>query len=91
MGNVRAAMLLTVLMLCALCCAVYIAVRLRRLSAQRADAAVRGAATLAELRLATKELRARQADEPEEDPRLSPGERLQRRYPGIAAGSGSAS
>ncbi|HEY7893792.1 MAG TPA: hypothetical protein VIC24_02700 [Gemmatimonadaceae bacterium] len=91
MGNVRAAMLLTVLILLAACCAVYIAVRLRRLSAQRADAAVRAAATLAELHLTTTELRARQADEAEPDPRLSPGERLRRRYPGLSTGSGSTS
>lgn len=90
MGNARTAMLLTVLILGALCCVVYIVVRLRRLSAQRADAAVRAAATLAELHLATTELRARQADEPEADPGVSPGERLRRRYPGIAAGPGSA-
>ncbi|HKV50675.1 MAG TPA: hypothetical protein VJO52_05675 [Gemmatimonadaceae bacterium] len=90
MGNARAATLLTGLILGALCCAVYIVARVRRLSAQRADAAVRAAAALAELRLATTELRARQEDEPAEDARVSPGERLRRRYPGIAAGPGSA-
>lgn len=87
MGHARTVVLLTVLILCALCCAVYIAVRLRRLSAQRADAAMRATATLAELHQTTRELRARQADEPEPDPRLTPGERLRRRYPGIPAGS----
>lgn len=91
MGNTRAGMLWAVLMLGALCCAVYIGVRLRRLSAQRADAAVRAAATLAELRRTTKELRTRHAAEPADDPRLSPGERLRRRYPGMATQSGSAS
>jgi hypothetical protein len=91
MGNARTAIVLTILILCALCCAVYLAVRLRRLSAQRADAAVRGAATLAELHVVTTELRTRRADEPEADPGQSPGERLRRRYPGIAAGPGAAS
>lgn len=90
MGNAGNAMLLTILVLCALCCAAYLVVRLRRLSAQRADAAVGAAATLAELHLVTEELRRRQADEPEDDPHLSPGDRLRRRYPGIAAGPGTA-
>lgn len=83
MGNAGAAMLLTVLILVALGCAAYIVIRLRRLKAQRADAAERAAATLTELHLTTKELRSRQADEPDPDAHLSPGERLRRRYPGV--------
>lgn len=90
MGNTGAAILLTFLILCALCCGVYIAFRLRRLSAERADAAVRAAATLAELELTTAELRTRQANEPDGDPGLSPGERLRRRYPGMRTGQGAA-
>lgn len=81
----RTALLVSILTLCALCCVVFIAVRLRTLSAQRADAAVRAAATLAELHLVTKELRARQENEPPHDAGLSPGERLVRRYPGASA------
>jgi len=81
----RTALLVSMLVLFALCCAVYIAARLRTLSAQRADAAVRAAATLAELNLMTKELRARQENEPPEDAGLSPGDRLLRRYPGASS------
>lgn len=85
----RTALLVSVLALCALCCVVFIAARLRTLSAQRADAAVRAAATLAELHLVTKELKARQENEPSDDAALSPGERLLRRYPGVSAGTHS--
>lgn len=84
----RTALLVTGLALCALCGIVFIAARLRTLSAQRADAAVRAAATLAELHLVTKELKARRENEPPDDAALSPGERLIRRYPGVSAGSG---
>lgn len=86
----RTALPATILALCALCCAVFIAVRLRKLSAQRADAAVRAAATLAELHLVTRELKARRETEPADDASLSPGERLIRRYPGASAGAGRA-
>lgn len=84
--DIKTAVLVSVLALGALCCVVFIAVRLRTLSALRADAAVRAAATLAELHLVSKELRARQANEPSENAALSPGERLLRRYPGKSAG-----
>jgi sensor histidine kinase regulating citrate/malate metabolism len=80
----RTAVLVSALTLFALCCAVYIVARLRTLSAQRADAAVRAAATLAELHLVTKELKARQENEPPEDAGLSPGDRLLKRYPGTS-------
>ena len=83
----RFALLLSFLTLGTLGCAVFIFVRLRRLSAQRADAAVRAAATMAELHLMTKELKERQANEPAEDDHLSPGERLLRRYPGFSTGA----
>lgn len=85
----RTALLVSFLALGGLCCAAFIAARLRKLSAQRADAAIRAAATLAELHLMTKELKARQANEPSEDTALSPGERLLRRYPGQSAGTPS--
>ncbi|HEV2181993.1 MAG TPA: hypothetical protein VGR59_16810 [Gemmatimonadaceae bacterium] len=81
----RTALLVSMLALLALCCVAFIAVRLRKLSVQRADAAVRAAATLAELHLVTKDLRARQENEPPQDAGLSPGERLVRRYPGTTA------
>jgi len=81
----RTALLVSMLALFGLCCAVYIAARLRTLSAQRADAAVRAAATLAELHLVTKELEARRENEPPDDAGLSPGDRLMRRYPGASS------
>ena len=87
--DTKTTLLVSVLGLCALGCAVFIAARLRTLSAQRADAAVRSAATLAELHLVTRELKARQDNEPPEDAALSPGERLLRRYPGASAGTRS--
>ncbi|HTL95207.1 MAG TPA: hypothetical protein VL157_06670 [Gemmatimonadaceae bacterium] len=86
----RTALLVSFQALLALCCVVFIAARLRKLSAQRADAAVRAAATLAELHLVTKELKTRQENEPSDDAALSPGERLLRRYPGTSAGTPSA-
>ena len=85
----RTALLVSFLALCALCCVVFIVARLRKLSAQRSDAAVRAAATLAELHLVTHELRARQENEPPEDAARAPGERLLRRYPGVSAGTPS--
>jgi len=83
----RTALLLSFLSVLALCCAVYIAARLRRLAADRADAATRASATLAELHLAARELRERQANEPPPAADLSPGERLIRRYPGASTGT----
>jgi len=81
----RTALLVSMLVLFALCCIAYIAARLRALSAQRADAAVRASAALAELHLVTKELKARQENEPPDDAGLSPGDRLMRRYPGASS------
>jgi hypothetical protein len=66
-----------------LICAVIIAYRLQKLSAQRIDAERRAAAALEEMNRATKELRARHGNDPPADPSLTPGERLQRMYPGV--------
>ena len=89
MERAKTALLLSFLTLAALIGAVYVVLRLRRLSALRADAAMRSAAALAELQLVTNELRARRSDDPDEDAHLSPGERLLRRYPGAGAPSRS--
>ena len=66
-----------------LICAISIAYRLQKLSAQRVDAERRASAALEEMNRATKELRARHGNDPADDPSLSPGERLQRMYPGV--------
>lgn len=66
-----------------LICAVSIAYRLQKLSAQRVDAERRASAALEEMNRATKELRARHGNDPPDDPSLTPGERLQRMYPGV--------
>ena len=66
-----------------LICAVIIAYRLQKLSAQRIDAERRASAALEEMNRATKELRARHGNDPPADPSLTPGERLQRMYPGV--------
>jgi hypothetical protein len=76
-------LLLGLLWLIVLLCAVFIVWRLRRLSAERADAAQRAVAAFEELARLGAELRQRHADEQvDADAALSPGERLQRRYPG---------
>jgi type VI protein secretion system component VasK len=68
-------------------CAAFIVWRLRRLAAERADASQRAAAAFEELARLGAELRQRHADEQgEAEAALSPGERLQRRYPGSARG-----
>lgn len=84
----NAVLLLSFLLLGAVCCAAYLVYRLRRLAAERADAEARSAAALEEMTRLTRELRARQGDRPDNDPGLTPGERLQRRYPGQAAKRG---
>lgn len=66
-----------------LICAISIAYRLQKLAAQRVDAEKRAAAALEEMNRATKELRARHGNDPAADPSLTPGERLQRMYPGM--------
>jgi cytochrome c-type biogenesis protein CcmH/NrfG len=66
-----------------LICAVSIAYRLQKLSAQRVDAERRASAALEEMNRATKELRTRHDNDPPADPSLTPGERLQRMYPGV--------
>jgi type VI protein secretion system component VasK len=67
-----------------LACAVVIAWRLRRLSAQRADAELRAAAAFEEIHRLTKELRQRSGEEDAPHPDLPLGVRLQRQYPGPA-------
>jgi hypothetical protein len=63
-------------------CTVYIAHRLRRISMQRADAEQRAVEALEGVQRLAKDLRSR--DVPLVDPSLSPGERLQRQYPGVS-------
>jgi len=64
-------------------CAISIAYRLQKLTAQRADAEKRAIVAFEEMNRATKELRARHSNDPADDPSLTPGERLQRMYPGV--------
>jgi hypothetical protein len=75
-------------------CAISIAYRLQKLAAQRVDAEQRASVAFEEMNRATKELRARHGNDPDADPTLTPGERLQRMYPGAkrpATASGSQS
>jgi hypothetical protein len=72
-------MLATVLVICA----ISIAYRLQKLAAQRVDAEKRATVAFAEMNRATKELRARHGNDPVDDPSLTPGQRLQRMYPGV--------
>ena len=62
-------------------CAVYIAHRLRRISMQRSDAERRAAEALEDVQRLAKDLRSREV--PAVDPSLSPGQRLQKQYPGV--------
>ena len=64
-------------------CVISIAYRLQKLAAQRVDAEKRASAAFEEMNRATKELRARHSNDPTPDPSLTPGERLQRMYPGV--------
>jgi cytochrome c-type biogenesis protein CcmH/NrfG len=64
-------------------CAITIAYRLQKLGAQRVDAEKRAAVAFEEMNRATKELRERHGNDPADDPSLTPGERLQRMYPGV--------
>jgi hypothetical protein len=64
-------------------CVVSIAYRLQKLAAQRVDAEKRASVAFEEMNRATKELRARRSNDPVDDPSLTPGERLQRMYPGV--------
>jgi hypothetical protein len=75
-------------------CVISIAYRLQKLAAQRVDAEKRASVAFEEMNRATKELRARHGNNPDTDPTLTPGERLQRMYPGAkrpATASGSQS
>ena len=54
----------------------------QKLAAQRVDAEKRASVAFEEMNRATKELRARHGNDPASDPSLTPGERLQRMYPG---------
>ena len=77
-----------------LICVSSIAYRLQKLAAQRVDAEKRASVAFEEMNRATKELRARHGNDPAADPALTPGERLQRMYPGAkrpASASGSQS
>lgn len=65
-----------------LICVISIAYRLQKLAAQRVDAEKRASVAFEEMNRATKELRARHGNDPADDPSLTPGERLQRMYPG---------
>ena len=73
--------LLTALLLI---CAVVMARRLQRLTAQRSDAEQRAAVAFEEMARLTRELRALrdQSDEGAAEPAASVGERLRARYPG---------
>lgn len=62
-------------------CTVYIAHRLRRITAQRSDAERRAADALEGVQRLARDLRSREV--PAVDPSLSPGQRLQRQYPGV--------
>ena len=64
-------------------CAISIAYRLQKLAAQRVDAEKRASVAFEEMNRATKELRQRHTSDPADDPSLTPGERLQRMYPGV--------
>jgi hypothetical protein len=64
-------------------CVISIAYRLQKLAAQRADAEKRASIAFEEMNRATKELRQRKVNDPVEDPTLTPGERLRRKYPGV--------
>ena len=64
-------------------CVISIAYRLQKLAAQRVDAEKRASVAFEEMNRATKELRQRHSGDPAPDPSLSPGERLQRMYPGV--------
>jgi hypothetical protein len=64
-------------------CAISIAYRLQKLAAQRVDAEKRASVAFEEMNRATKELRTRKSNDPADDPSLTPGERLQRMYPGV--------
>jgi hypothetical protein len=64
-------------------CVISIAYRLQKLAAQRVDAEKRASVAFEEMNRATKELRARQRNDPVDDPTLTPGERLRRMYPGV--------
>lgn len=69
---------------------VFIIWRLRRLAAERADAAQRATAAFEELARLGAELRRRHADEHDAaEGALSPGERLLRRYPGSGPRDGA--
>ena len=62
-------------------CAIFIAWRLRRISAQRAEAEQRAVGAFEEMNRLTKQLRDRGRETPA-DASLAPGERLQKMYPG---------
>ncbi|MEP7065498.1 MAG: hypothetical protein ABI889_05660 [Gemmatimonadota bacterium] len=64
-------------------CVISIAYRLQKLAAQRVDAEKRASVAFEEMNRATKELRARKSNDPVDDPSLTPGQRLQRMYPGV--------
>lgn len=64
-------------------CVSSIAYRLQKLAAQRVDAEKRAAVAFEEMNRTTKELRTRRGNDPMDDPTLTPGERLRRRYPGV--------
>jgi uncharacterized membrane protein len=64
-------------------CAITIAYRLQKLAAQRVDAEKRATVAFEEMNRATKVLRERHGNDPADDPSLTPGERLQRMYPGV--------
>lgn len=64
-------------------CVISIAYRLQKLAAQRVDAEKRASVAFEEMNRATKELRTRKANDPVDDPTLTPGERLRRMYPGV--------
>ncbi len=67
-------------------CGLFIAWRLSKLSARRAEAERRATAAFEEMNRLTRELRERKkVDGAGGDGALSPGERLQRMYPGRAA------
>lgn len=65
-------------------CVISIAYRLQKLAAQRVDAEKRASVAFEEMNRTTKELRQRKGNDPvDDDPSLTPGERLRRMYPGV--------
>ncbi len=77
----KALLFTSILAVVAVACAIFIAWRLRRIAAQRAEAEQRAVGAFEEMNRLTKQLRDRGRNTPV-DPSLAPGKRLQAMYPG---------